>query len=377
MDTPSRPPLTHKERLDWLRLIRSENVGCVTFFRLLERFGSAAAALRALPEMARRGGRPGLRVCPEAEAAREMEALERLGARLIAWGEPDYPPLLVHVEDAPPLISVLGHPHLLAKRAVAVVGARNSSIVGRRMAETLARDLGAAGFVVVSGLARGIDTSAHAGALATGTVAVLASGLDVVYPPENRALQDSIVERGAVISEAPPGTQPLARNFPSRNRIISGISLGVVVVEASPRSGSLITARLALDQGREVFAVPGAALDPRARGTNHLIRQGATLTESAEDVIRVLDESSRRPLAERKRYELTAPAAPPAAPEELDSARRRIVGDMSPVPVTVDEIVRSCSFSPPVVWTVLLELELAGRLERHPGNRVSLIGLGW
>jgi len=294
MNTPGTHTLNAKDRLDWLRLARSDNVGPITFYKLLERFGSAGAALDALPDLARHGGgRKKLKVGSKADAEREIEALGQIGAGLIARGEPAYPPLLAHIEDAPPLISVLGHSHLLTKKAIAVVGARNASVNGLRFAETIARDLGEGGLMVVSGLARGIDAAAHKGALATGTLAVQGGGVDVVYPKENAALYESIKAEGAIVSEIAPGTQPQARHFPRRNRLISGIARGVVVVEASPRSGSLITARMALEQNREVFAVPGAAGDLRARGTNGLIRDGAVLTETAEDVLSVLDGMER------------------------------------------------------------------------------------
>ena len=373
MDGPTRS-LSAAERLDWLRLIRSENVGPITFYRLIERFGTAGAALKALPDLARRGGRRKLMtVCPLAAAEREMEAQEAIGAVLFARIEPGYPLNLVHIEDAPPLIGVLGQSHLLARPTVAVVGARNASLNGRRFAERLAADLGKGGFVVVSGLARGIDASAHAGALETGTVAVVAGGIDVVYPKENERLYKEIAERGAIISEIEPGATPQARHFPRRNRLISGMALGVVVVEASLRSGSLITARMALEQGREVFAVPGSPLDPRARGANDLLRQGATMTESAEDVLSALDHTLRMPLAEKKIPDVSGARADVPSLGEIDSARAAIVENLSPTPVMVDEIIRNGHFSPAVVSMVLLELELAGRLERQPGNRVALI----
>ena len=373
MDGPTRS-LSAAERLDWLRLIRSENVGPITFYRLIERFGTASAALKALPDLARRGGRrKPMTVCPRAAAEREMEAQEAVGAVLVARFEAGYPPNLVHIEDAPPLIGVLGQGHLLARPTVAVVGARNASLNGRRFAERLAADLGKGGFVVVSGLARGIDASAHTGALETGTVAVVAGGIDVVYPKENERLHGDIAERGAIISEIEPGTIPQARHFPRRNRLISGMALGVVVVEASLRSGSLITARLALEQGREVFAVPGSPLDPRARGTNDLLRQGATMTESADDVLSALDDTLRMPLAERKIPDVSGARADVPSLGEIDSARAAITENLSPTPVMVDEIIRNGHFSPAVVSMVLLELELAGRLERQPGNRVALI----
>ncbi|MEX1206637.1 MAG: DNA-processing protein DprA [Dongiaceae bacterium] len=370
----SRRTLTDAERLDWLRLSRSENVGPVTFRQLLGRFGSAGAALAALPELARRGGlRKSLTLCPQAAAAREVAALAALGARLVAGIEPDYPEALAALDDAPPLLAVLGDPGVFRRPAVAVVGARNASANGMRLAETLARELGAAGFVVVSGLARGIDGAAHRGSLDSGTVAVLAGGIDVVYPPENEALHRAIAGRGALIAEQPQGTQPQARHFPYRNRLISGLALGVVVVEAALRSGSLITARLALEQGREVFAVPGSPLDPRSRGANDLLRQGAVLVETAADVLAALEGMTRPSLTEPPAPDF-APAGPAATDDpELGEARERIESLLGPTPVAVDELLRRCQVSAPVVGTVLLELELAGRLERHPGHRVSLL----
>ena len=374
MNEPRVRTLTDDEKLDWLRLIRTDNVGPITFYKLLERFGTARAALDGLPELARQGGmRKKPKVCTRAAAEKEMAALGQIGATLIARGEPDYPPLLAYIEDAPPLISALGHKHLLTKKAVAVVGARNASINGMRFAQKIAADVGEGGFLVVSGMARGIDAAAHKGGFGTGTLAVMGGGIDVVYPKENQSLYEELKDQGAIISEIAPGTQPRARHFPRRNRLISGVSRGVVVVEASPRSGSLITARMALGQGREVFAVPGSAVDPRARGTNHLLRQGANLTESAEDIFEVLNEAGRPPLRESEPIDFkgVSPSAP--APDELQKARREVEEKLSPVPSLVDEIIRNCQFSSPVVSWVLLELELAGRLERHPGNKVSLI----
>jgi DNA processing protein len=365
--------LSPSEKLDWLRLIRSENVGPITFYRLLEHFGSAAEAIEAAPELSRRGGRARpIKVCAKAAALREMETLEGLGAKLIARDEPDYPPLIAQMEDAPPVISALGHLHLLAKKAVAVVGARNASANGCNFAARIARELGEAKFLVVSGMARGIDAAAHAGALDGGTVAVLGGGVDVIYPKENGKLYKEIAERGAVISEMPPGTRPLARHFPQRNRLISGMARGVVVVEAAMRSGSLITARMALEQNREVFAVPGFPTDPRARGTNNLIRQGATICESAKDVIAVL-KPGKSALEDRNYFEFQQVKPAPPAADEVEKGRSRIEECLSPAPLTVDEVIRTCQLSPPAVSQVLLELELAGRLERHPGNKVSKI----
>ncbi len=309
--------LNAEQRLDWLRLWRSENVGPITFGQLLARFGSARAALEAVPELARRGGRRGaIRICSAAEAEREVAATRAAGARLVALCEPDYPRPLAAIPDAPPLLAVKGHAHLFAERTIAIVGARNASAAGVRFARDISRELGQLGFVIASGLARGIDTAAHEGALESGTVAVLAGGIDVVYPAENEGLYGTIVEQGAVIAEQPVGKQPQGRHFPSRNRLISGLSLGVLVVEAALRSGSLITARMALEQNREVFAVPGSPLDPRCRGSNRLIRDGAALIETADHVIEALENLALPRLAEAE-PELfpAAPAAPrPASP---------------------------------------------------------------
>ena len=371
---PATRALSDAERLAWLRLSRSENIGPITFFQLLRHFGSADEALRGAPEMARRGGRRRtLRILPRTEAEREIEACAALGARLIAVGEPDYPPALAVIADRPPVITLRGHGHLLGKRIIGVVGARNASASGNRFARQIAADLGAEGFVVASGLARGIDASAHEGALATGTVAVVAGGIDVIYPPENRVLYDRIAQEGAIIAELPFGTLPKGHLFPRRNRIISGVALGVAVIEAAQRSGSLTTARLAGEQGREVFAVPGSPLDPRCKGTNDLIRQGAVLTEGAGDVIAALQGVLSQPLAEsRIPVEFASSPRPVPDDSEIERARADIVDRLGPTPVEVDEIIRQCQVSAPVALTVLLELELAGRLDRHPGNRFSL-----
>lgn len=372
--TGPRQILDGKQRLDWLRLLRSERVGPITFHRLIERFATAEAALAALPDLAKRGGRMGgVKICPKAEAERELAAAERIGAKPIACCEPDYPPWLKEIEDAPPLLYALGAAHLLAKPMVGVVGARNASINGRRFAKRLAEGLGQAGIVVASGLARGIDGAAHEGALASGTVAVLAGGVDNVYPPEHADLYRKILEQGAIVSEMPPGTAPQASHFPRRNRIVSGLSLGLVVVEAAAKSGSLITARLAAEQGREVFAVPGHPDDPRSHGPNRLIKEGATLISGPQDVLAEIGERLRRPLAEPRQPDLFSQPILRLDEAEIDRAREEILAILGLSPVLVDEIIRQCHLSPPVVATVLLELELAGRLERHPGNRVALL----
>ena len=364
--------LTDEQRLDWLRLIRSENVGPRTFRALVNHYGGARAALKALPDLARRGGATsGARVHPREDAERELRTARSLNASFVALGEPDYPLRLQMIDDPPPLIAVRGNQSALAHSLVAIVGARNASAAGVKFAERLARQLGEAGFGIVSGLARGIDAAAHRASLATGTVAVLAGGHDRIYPPEHASLVDAILTDGAVISEMPFGWEPRGRDFPRRNRLISGLAVGVVVIEAARRSGSLITSRLALEQGREVFAVPGSPLDPRCEGTNGLLKQGATLVTEAADVIAVL-----RPILDRPidlPVEEPEPASPARHGAEPDADERsRIVGLLGPTPVVLDDLVRLSGSSPAVVRTVLLELELAGRLERHGGGLVSL-----
>jgi DNA processing protein len=367
--TSTATHLTDAQRIDWLRLIRSDNVGPRTFRSLIKHFGSAQVALERLPELARRGGatRPG-RICSEEDARAELAAGKRLGVSLVAPDEAGYPPRLATLDDAPPLLGVRGAPDVLMRPIIAIVGSRNASGAGLKFAGTLARDLGEAGFVIASGLARGIDQAAHRASVATGTVAVLAGGHDRVYPPEHEGLLAQIISNGgAAISEMPLGHVPRARDFPRRNRLISGAAIGVVVVEAALRSGSLITARIAAEQGREVFAVPGSPLDPRAAGTNDLIKQGATLTTGAADVIDAVEPIMGRPIALRE------PDDDPLAYEPDASDRARIIGLLGPTPVLLDDLIRMAGTSPAIVRTVLLELELAGRLERHGGGLVSMI----
>ena len=363
--------LSPSERIAWLRLARAQNVGPVTFAALIERYRSAPAALKELPRLARRGGASGeLRIPGADEAERELDSVARTGARLIASCEPEFPAGLAALDAPPPIITVLGRSEILSREMIAVVGARNASALGRKFAAELAAGLGSAGLVVVSGLARGIDTAAHEGALATGTIAVLAGGVDDIYPPENARLYERIVRDGAIVSEMPVGQKPQAKHFPRRNRIISGLSRGVVVVEAAEGSGSLITANFALEQGREVFAVPGSPLDPRAKGTNRLLRDGATLTESAEDVLEVL-----RPLIGRgfrEPGESDMPLLPGICDDPEESLRRNVEELLGPVPIAVDELIRQSGAPAGAVLSVLLELELAGRLHRESGDRVSL-----
>ena len=370
---PRPETLSETERLDRLRLIRAENVGPITYRQLLARFGNAAAAIEALPDLAKRGGRSQpISIPSPADAEKEWESTEAAGASLLIEGDAAFPALLSAAEGSPPVISVRGHAHLLAKRCIGIVGARNASAIGVRFARTIAHELGEAGMTVVSGMARGIDGAAHTGSLATGTIAVLAGGVDVVYPPEHENLYAEIADRGLLVSEMRIGTQPLGRHFPRRNRIISGLSLGVIVVEAAPKSGSLITARYALEQNREVFAVPGSPLDPRCQGTNNLIRQGAVLTETADDVLTAL-AGHAPPLAEPGEALIGGGPAPAIPEPELDAARARVKAKLGPSPVEVDELIRQCDLTPAVLMTILLELELAGILARQPGNRVSLI----
>jgi DNA processing protein len=357
------------ERRAWLRLARTENVGPVTFRNLIARFGNASAALDALPRLASRGGGKNFVLTDESDAAREMEALAKLGGRLIAACESDYPQGLKALEAPPPVISVLGHPHLLKKEMIAIVGARNASALARKFADSLSRELGFAGLVVVSGLARGIDTAAHEAALAVGTVAVLAGGVDVIYPPENEKLHAAIKNQGVIVSEMRLGEAPQARHFPRRNRIISGLARGVVVVEAAEKSGSLITAQCALDQGREIFAVPGSPLDPRARGTNGLIRNGATLVQGVEDILEVLRPILACGFCEPDLEQGPVPMA--ALDAEADRIRAAVEEALGPAPVEIDELIRQLRVPAAAMLTVILELELAGRCVRHPGNRVS------
>ncbi len=370
--------------VDRLRLIRTEGVGPLTYRRLLARFGSIAEAIAALPDLARAGGRTApFKLSGRADAEREMKQLQKLGGKFCFLGDAEYPEFLANTADAPPALAVLGDVKLLSARSVGVVGARNASINGMRMAEQLAEDL-APNLVVVSGLARGIDASAHKGAMRTGrTIAAIAGGIDIPYPPEHDKLQAEIAENGAVVAEAPLGTAPLARHFPRRNRVIAGLSLGLVVIEAAVRSGSLITARLANEAGRELFAVPGSPLDPRCRGSNDLLRQGANLTETAADVLANLPDHparqglARDPMFLHDKSGFAEPSIPSREPDagtaELAKARHLVPSLIGVAPVAVDWIARHCQLSTAAIQAVLLELELAGRVETLPGNRVALL----
>ncbi|TXN05738.1 DNA-protecting protein DprA [Methylobacterium sp. WL64] len=396
--------LSDAQRLDWLRLIRTEGVGPRSFRSLINRFGGAAAALEALPSLT---GRQGKRIEPPSrmQAEDEVAALARLGGRLLATGEPDFPRLLQVTDAAPPLIALRGDPRILARPAIAIVGSRNASTAGLAFTERLARGLGEAGLAVVSGLARGIDARAHKASLHTGTVAVMAGGQDRIYPASHAALVDAILgEGGAVLAEMPIGWDARGRDFPRRNRIISGLAYGTIVVEAARRSGSLITARYALEQNREVFAVPGSPLDLRAEGTNDLIRQGATLVADIDHVLAVIgpiidrgpdpdaapardrpdfaeqpdfwdeiDLDGRADLLNDSTRMAAGPDAPAVEPEEPTDDRQRIIALLGPCPVGTDELARSAGVGARVVQTVLLELELDGRIERHGSGAVSLL----
>ena len=404
--------LNDAQRLDWLRLIRSENIGPRTFRALINQFGGAGAALKALPDLLKKkGGGRQIRIATKEDCERELAAVTRIGAQLLTLGEPEYPQALREIDSPPPVLIVRGEVDVLSRPMVAIVGSRNASAAGLAFAERLAHELAEAGYIVVSGLARGVDARSHRATLATGTVAVLAGGLDRIYPAEHAPLLEQIVERGAVISEMPMGWEPRGRDFPRRNRIVSGLALGTVVIEAARRSGSLITARFANEQGREVFAVPGSPLDPRAEGANDLLKQGATICTNAADVIDVLAPLIEQGITSRHRlFEEDEPVEPKAEPlwdeldlfgalpapstmagHELDEPARppleistsgdsaptrhlrdRIVELLGPSPVTVDEIVRTSGASASEVQIVMLDLELEGLIERHGGALVSM-----
>ena len=370
--------LTERQRIAWLRLIRSDNVGPATFRDLINHFGSAETALDMLPELSRRGGSTrAIRVASTEQAERELVAAHRFGARFLGIGEPDYPPALRQIDGAPPLLAVKGNIAIATTPSLGIVGSRNASISGAKFAAMIARDVGRAGYSIISGLARGIDTSAHRASLETGTIAALAGGLDQPYPPENIGLLEEITEgRGLAISEMPFGWEPRARDFPRRNRLIAGVSLGLAVVEAASRSGSLITARYAADFGRLVFAVPGSPLDPRCHGTNGLLKDGAIVTTEASDILDALAPVSRIDLFTPPRAEEPDEhhAGPMEAPPN-ESDRARITDALGPTPVEIDDIIRHTGLSASAVYLVLLELDLAGRLHRHPGGLVSL-GIG-
>lgn len=370
--------LLNEERIARLRLIRSEKIGPITFYKLLVRFGSATKALQQLPILAQRGGKKSTYIMSEEEAKRELKTLYDFGGHMIVVGDDDYPEWLSTVEDAPPVLNVIGDASLLSQSIIGIVGARNASANAKRLTNILSTELGKKGQVIVSGLARGIDTTAHVASLETGTIAVVAGGLDQIYPTENTDLFHEIANKGCVVTEMPMGTKPTAHHFPRRNRIVSGLSKGVLVVEASVRSGSLITARLAGEQGREVFAVPGFPGDPRAAGPNQLIQNGAKLIQNADDIleeIMAMDEKQIQPQTlfdnvSEGEYDFDGTNMQDNTP---NNAHEIILQNLSPSPIDVDEVSRLCAISIQSIQTTLLELELAGVITRHPGNRVSKV----
>ncbi len=378
MDPPQKTgiQLSDRQRLAWLQLIRSDNIGPITFRELINQFGTAEAALDALPDLlARTGGKKSIRIATRSNAEREIDIAQRNGARFVGLGEPDYPHALKMSDAPPPMIAVKGAGECLTRHAVSIVGSRNSSLSGVKITRQIASEIGRCDFVIGSGLARGIDTAAHEASIETGTIAVFAGGLDIIYPPENASLVDRILGGGgATISEMPFGWKPRAQDFPRRNRIVAGLALGLVVIEAAHRSGSLISARLANEMGRLVFAVPGSPLDPRCAGTNRLLKDGAILTTGGKDVLEALMPLTRTS-GEQAPYSLEeqekGSAAFQAPADESD--RSRIISALGPTPCEIDEIIRFTDISTPIVQLVLLELDLAGRLERHPGNMVSLV----
>jgi len=373
----TRPKLSEAQLLDWLRLTRSENVGPITFRNLINRYGSASAALEALPELSRAGGlKRTIKICSIARAEAEVETVTALGARHVALNEKGYPDLLHHIDTPPPILTIKGREELASKSIFAVVGSRNASAVGLKLTTDFVRDLCAGGLVIASGLARGIDTAAHTAALNSGTIGVVAGGIDCIYPKENAALQSRIAEQGLLIAEFPPGVSPKSQHFPRRNRLVSGISRGVLVVEAALRSGSLITARLAGEQGRDVFAVPGSPLDPRAGGTNRLLQEGAQMVLCGNDILSAFETFSSPSFIEPQddffegdEHDLTCDQSPAFNAD----VRTQIIDLLSITPIEVDELIRQSEHPASVVQMVLVELELAGRLIRHNRQLVSLV----
>ncbi|MDR7032532.1 DNA-processing protein DprA [Mesorhizobium sp. BE184] len=373
MVASASPLLSDRQRLNWLRLIRTANVGPASFRDLINRFGSAEAALEILPELMISGGASRLpRIPAVSEIEAELELARKAGARFVCIGEPDYPAPLKEIDNPPPVLAVKGDGAVLRMPAISIVGSRNASLTGMKMARMLAAELGRDGYAVVSGLARGIDTAVHQGSLDTGTIGILAGGVDQPYPPENIELCTEIARRGgAIVSEMPFGWQPRAQDFPRRNRLVAGMAMGLVVVEAAQRSGSLISARLAGEMGRLVFAVPGSPLDPRAGGTNGLLKDGAILVTETADITGAI-----QPMAGSQpsfRASLEEPPDFSAIQPPGDTERDRVVEALGPAPVAIDDIIVHTSLHPAQVFMVLLELDLAGRLERHSGGQVSLL----
>lgn len=368
--------LTDSEKLDWLRLIRSENVGPKGFQNLLGKLGGVKQALELAPDMSVKGGRSKpIKICSIQAAKKEIELTKEFGAKIIAACEPDYPKILRQIDDYPPVITVFGDSSKLNDSSIAIVGARNSSANGCNFAKQIAAALSREKVFTISGLARGIDTFAHQGSLDFGTLAVVAGGIDKIYPPENKDLFHEIAKKGAVITEMPFGSAPRAQNFPRRNRIISGMSLGVVIVEAAKKSGSLITARYALEHNKEVFAIPGSPSDARSAGTNDLIKDGAYMVTKPEDVTDVVERLIVR--QSRSLFEeapiFVVPKLMPISQEQLSKARPIVANKIGSSPTAIDDVISQTGFTPNIVLTIILELELAGRLQRHMGNKISMI----
>lgn len=364
------------EYVNKIRLIRSENIGPVTFYNMLQVYGSATDAIEALPEIAKRGGRKKpVRIASEADTMAEIDKCQKFGAEIITIDDPDFPTLLKHIHDCPPVLTIFGQKKILNDNIISIVGSRNSSANGCRFAEGLAKSLGRSNIIIASGLARGIDTAAHKGSLATRTIAAVAGGIDKIYPPENRDLFTRIAEQGAVIAEMPFGSLPKAQNFPRRNRIISGIALGTIIIEASLNSGSLITARMAIEHDREVFAVPGSPLDPRCKGTNKLIKEGAHMVEGPSDVLSQLDGIIRKRdlLLSDRIVDFKAPSTKSLSGDEISDATPYILEKIGCSPTNIDDIIYQTGISANTVLAVMLDLEISGRLTRHHGNKVSLL----
>ncbi len=369
---PPLPPTTEDDRISWLRLLRSRRVGPSTFFRLMNEHGAANTALEALPEIARAAGVEGYEICPEGVVLDEIRSAKAAGAHLLCAGDPDYPSDLLQICDAPPLLWAIGDTSILSRPMIALVGARNASSLGVRMARALATDLGERGYVIVSGMARGIDTAGHQAALGTGTIAVLGGGVDVMYPAENTLLAQEIAQSGLRLSEQPMGLTPQARHFPRRNRIISGMTRATIVVEAAAKSGSLITARNALDQGREVLSVPGHPFDARAAGCNMLIRDGARLVRNADDVIEALPAVN---LDQQPNLPLALTPKPPASDRSLRETgdlHNEILNRLGPSPVSEDQLIRDLAAPARRVSPILVDLELEGRIKRQAGGLLAL-----
>jgi DNA processing protein len=369
----NHPSLATMPVIDILRLIRSENVGCVTFFSLIRRFGSASAALEALPHLAARGGKKFLNIYTPQQAESELEKAHLFGAKITVYGDKNYPALLHEINDAPPLLMMRGSSQFWQnKRMVAMVGSRNASAAGCSLTRKLARDCGEHGLTVVSGLARGIDAAAHAGALPTGTVGVIAGGIDNIYPPENKMLYQQMAEGGAILSEQPFGATPHARSFPGRNRIIAGMCEALLVVEATLKSGSLISSSYALEQGREVMAIPGSPLDPRSQGPNGLIKQGAALIETVDDILRAMQQPAMR---QSQMQEAPTPQfmAETIDEQQIDEARKTLLQALSYTPVQIDSLARQTQIPIALLQAVILEMELAGHITRAVGGHIALM----